>query len=424
MKRLLLITYAFPPRPSPGSLRPGYLARYLPEFGWDVTVLTPSWGEPPFRARIVPTASKPRQLNAAAPADSVLPQGSRLRRVLGTIKSTLLFPDDLSLWIPPAIRTGQRLMRAERFDAILSTALPTCAHVIGSFLSKRFSTPWIADYRDAWSGNPYMPWGPVKRSLEVFAERAAIAQASDVTTISEHIASHLSELHRREVRVIPNAYDPGDWDAIPDTPPAAFDFVYTGTMYDGKRSPDLLFEALAALKRDGHPAARAHVHFYGAAGVEVEESARKFGIGSQVTLHGVVPRPEAMRAQRASAALLLFLSMNPATSNETGSKYLEYLGARRATIVFGPADSVMRNTVARNRLGWFASNVEDAIDAVKSAYERYANGEYDFTPDASALFSARDLASAFASRLDAACETASAAKLTTRVSRTPNDGIA
>jgi hypothetical protein len=130
-----------------------------------------------------------------------------------------------------------------------------------------------------------------------------------------------------------------------------------------------------------------------------------------------------MRAQSASAALLLFLSMNPATANETGSKYLEYLGARRAMLVFGPSNSVMRNTVERNRLGWFASNVEDAIDAVKSAYERYANGQYDFTGDPSSLLSARDLARAFAYRLDNASQTASAAKPARGVSRTPNDGL-
>jgi hypothetical protein len=122
--------------------------------------------------------------------------------------------------------------------------------------------------------------------------------------------------------------------------------------------------------------------------------------------------------------LLIFLSMDPATSNETGSKFLEYLGARRAMIVFGPADSVMRETVARNRLGWFASNLQDAIHAVKSAYERYANGEYEVTSDASTLLAARDLARAFAYRLDGACEASSATTVARRLSRRPNDGIA
>jgi hypothetical protein len=93
-------------------------------------------------------------------------------------------------------------------------------------------------------------------------------------------------------------------------------------------------------------------------------------------------------------------------------------------IVFGPTDRVMRETVSRNRLGWFASNVQDAIQAVKSAYERYANGQYETTGDASTLLAARDLARAFAYRLEGASETSSAATVARRVSRTPNDGVA
>ena len=41
MKRVLLITYYYPPRPGIGSLRPCGLAKYLPEFGWEAVVLTP-----------------------------------------------------------------------------------------------------------------------------------------------------------------------------------------------------------------------------------------------------------------------------------------------------------------------------------------------------------------------------------------------
>ncbi len=53
MKRLLLVAHTFPPAPSPGALRPGYLARYLPQFGWDVTTITATSETPPFHARVV-----------------------------------------------------------------------------------------------------------------------------------------------------------------------------------------------------------------------------------------------------------------------------------------------------------------------------------------------------------------------------------
>jgi hypothetical protein len=108
-----------------------------------------------------------------------------------------------------------------------------------------------------------------------------------------------------------------------------------------------------------------------------------------------------MRAQRSAAALLIFLNMDPATGQEMGSKVLEYLGARRPIIAFGPPNSVMRDFIRRNRLGWFASNVEEAQDALRCAYGRFAAGTYELTIDSRAFPSATDLARAFAERLDA-----------------------
>ena len=52
MKRVLVITYHFPPRPAVASLRPLGLARYLPEFAWEAVILTaalPGRPDPHFR---------------------------------------------------------------------------------------------------------------------------------------------------------------------------------------------------------------------------------------------------------------------------------------------------------------------------------------------------------------------------------------
>jgi hypothetical protein len=108
-----------------------------------------------------------------------------------------------------------------------------------------------------------------------------------------------------------------------------------------------------------------------------------------------------MRAQRSAAALLVFLNMDPATGTELGSKILEYLGARRPIIAFGPANSVMRDFIRRNRLGWFASNVEEAKHALSAAHARFAAGTYELSIDSRAFPTAIDLARAFAERLDA-----------------------
>lgn len=421
MKRVLLITHAFPPEPLPGALRPGYLARYLPEYGWQATVLTPARERPAFPADIIEAG------RAAPPASSeriraMLPKGGPVRAILRLLKETLIFPDELAGWIPPAVAAGLRVMRQQRFDAILTTALPTSTHVIGAVLSRSGGVPWLADYRDLWSGNPYMGWGPVKSRVQKMAELLAMRRAAHLTTVSEPLARELRALHGKDVSVIENAYDPSDWDEVPDEPPRGFDLVYTGTMYGGKRSPQLLFRALARLREERHPAAAALIHFYGKNNDAALDEAKTFGLESQVRVHGMVPRSEALLAQRRSAAVLIFLSMDPATAKETGSKYLEYLGSRRPMLVFGPSGSVMRETISALNAGYFASETGEAERALRSLYEQYVSGRYAVTADLSRVQTAETLTAAFAGHLDAIARPAGAEQTFYRAS-SPRSGL-
>lgn len=406
MKRLLLLSYAFPPARSPGAIRPGYLARYLQPLGWDVTVVTHSHEEPPFPMRVVHVGAYAEGLTQAAQRSlSARSADAWYRRPLRAVKEAMLFPDERAPWILPALRACTRIVREERFDAVFSTALPSSMHVVGGVLAKRTGLPWIADYRDPWTGNSYMEWGPVKTALEKTAERRLLRRAAAITTISESIAEYLRAFHRRsDVHVIPNAYDQGDWSAISDVVPQTFDLCYTGTMYDGKRSPELLFAAIARLRDQGHPAGAARVHFYGPGTGAVPEASERYGLQAQVFCHGSVPRERAMQAQRESAALLIFLSTDPTTRHETGSKYLEYLGARRPMLAFGLPDSALREVIERNALGWFASDEGEAARAVSSAYDLFSGELKDYRPDHAAFFTASQLAERFAGILDGAVE--------------------
>ena len=387
MKRLLLVAHTFPPAPSPGALRPGYLVRYLPEFGWNVTTIKATDGAAPFSADVI------RAHGPVAAAIDALPF---------RVRDAVLFPDAAASWMLQAYRKGLKALRAERFDAILSTAHPPSVHVVASMLAWRTGLPWIADFRDAWAGNPYLKRGPLRRRLEYAAERALLRRASAIAAISDPIAQTLRRVHGRPVAVIPNGFDPSEWDAFPDVMPDAFELVFTGSMHDGKRTPDLLFEAIRDLAAQGDPAGlEARVAFYGPSNERAVEAAARYGIADRVRSAGVVSRPEAMAAQRKAAALLIFLSMDAATHTEMGSKYLEYAGARRPILAFGPEQSVMRAFLHERGLGWFASNAEQARDGLRQAFARFRSDAR--LSEVPALPTARDLARGFAALLDEAC---------------------
>jgi len=407
MKRLLLIAYHFPPEPAAGALRPGYLARYLRDHGWETTVLTRPLGDAGFACdRIeagLPVSALEARVRASLDQRGTRPH-SPFRSWLRSMKEQLTFPDRTAPWIRPAFRAADQAMKERPFDAILSTAMPASVHIVAWMLSRKYGTPWIADYRDPWQNNIYYPHGLVRSFTDPFAERRLLRRAARITTISEPIAQSLRALHGRRVEVIPNAYDPSEWTALRDVSPKRFSLCYTGTMYDGKRSPDLLFSALASLRNTGDAAADVSVDFYGGASDNVRVSADRFGVSDIVEQHGMVPRTQAMRAQRESAALLIFFAMDGAASTEMGSKFLEYIGARRPILAFGPADSVMRPFLERYKLGWFASNLAEAQEALRAARAYFDRGEADITVDPSAATPAPQLAARYAQLLDEATQ--------------------
>jgi hypothetical protein len=409
MKRLLLVAYHFPPNPAVGSRRPGFLARFLPEFGWDVTVLT--------RAPALPTdidcaivaapvlgasfENKIRDTLNADPRDAVRRTDGKLRGLLQRGREALMFPDNTAPWIPGAIARGFDASRKQRFDAVLSTAMPPAAHVVGAAVAGFRGLPWLADYRDPWSGNAYVRRSPLRASLELTLERRLIRRARGIITVNEPIADQLSALHRKRTVVIPNAFDRDEWERGQDGPPEAFAFCYTGSMYDGKRTPELLFSAIARLREQGHPAARVRLLFYGPNSGIVETMARRFGLMDLVEFRGTVGRAEANAAQRAASGLLMFLSSEPATTGELGSKILEYCGARRPILAFGLRESVVKPFLAEHDLGWFASDVDEATAAIVDAHARYQAGRWNVVPPQGTFFDGRALAKAFADELNA-----------------------
>ncbi len=406
MPRLLLVTYHFPPEPAAGAQRPGYLATYLPEFGWDVTVLTrPLGAGPVIAARLVTAsvfgASLERSVRSAFNGHAPARAASTPRRALRWAKEALLFPDRAAGWMPSAIARGLPLLSESGFDAVASTAMPATVHVVGATLAHRGGLPWIADYRDLWSGNPYLHRGKARARAERALERFVIRRAQALTTISPALAASLECLHGRSVTVIPNGYDPREWSPYETIRPRDFEFCYAGSMYDGRRSPRLLFEALAALRREGDAAGKTRIRFFGPNTGEVRELACRYGVDSLVEEHGTVPRADALAAQRRASNLLIFLNLDEATVHELGSKVFEYAGARRPIIAFGPRASVMREYLATHRLGWFASDLDEATAALRAAHRRFVAGDLEVQLGRGAVLDARELAGAFAAQLNA-----------------------
>src|SRR5439155_12426489 len=176
-----------------------------------------------------------------------------LRGLASLARALLYLPDLQAGWLPWACAMAPRLAR--RADLVYTTSAPYTSHLVGLWLKLRLGKPWVADFRDEWSLNPFFQYpSPALLALNRLMERRVLAHADRVlATTPGHaagLASLLPAAQRAKVRVIHNGYDPADLPDESAPPDERFTLVHVGTFY-GIRQPTSLLRALDALVAAG-----------------------------------------------------------------------------------------------------------------------------------------------------------------------------
>lgn len=221
--KILLISYYFPPLGGAGVSRPLALFKNLPHFDIDVDILTVK--NISYRT-YEPELLKDLQTDRIYRTGSLDPQ--RILYLLGMrkIKEKTIskgrslidnfFPDSKIGWVKQAVKVGRVLVENKNYDLILSTSPPISTHLIGTKLSKEFSIPYIADFRDYWTSYKPEDWFTNNRDIQKAKKllEDICDSATDVTTVSEPIQKYLSK-----GKVIFNSYDETRallWNSSPD----------------------------------------------------------------------------------------------------------------------------------------------------------------------------------------------------------------
>jgi glycosyltransferase involved in cell wall biosynthesis len=359
VRRVLLVSYYFPPLAGSGVFRPLRLAKYLPRHGWDVTVLTVS-----ARARVI---QDPALVDDVPPSVAVERTSSLEPRVpllvlhrlgLGSlarrIEPWFLVPDDQRGWVPFAVARGERVLAARPHDVVVSTAGPYSAHLAGLALKRRAGIPWVADFRDEWTTNPYLvdryptEW---HRRRNRAMERATLGSADRVVCVSEPWLNALRSVAPDEpwekFRVHPNGYDAEHFPGAAPRRPDRFRVVYAGSFY-GHRTPGTFLEGVRlALGSGGIPAEEIEVLFVGQTGEAPPEAGLPPGV-----LRTAPQRPyfESLRLLQEAAVLLLVIPREGGEGNHTG-KLFPYLASGRPILALAPEPNVAADLIRRTRSG-------------------------------------------------------------------------
>jgi glycosyltransferase involved in cell wall biosynthesis len=389
--RLLLVTYYYPPLGGSGVFRPLRLSKYLPATGWDVTVLTVSEKtrvlKDPSLIADVPAGMRVERTGSVEPRLAMIAFNRMgLRSWVRRIEPWFMVPDDQLGWVGPATRRACRVLTDRRHDAVLTTAGPYSAHLVGRRIQQRFGLPWVADFRDEWTTNPYLldryptAW---HRRLNRRLEREVVQRADRVVCVSR---PWLDSIHRcapaeppGKFVVLPNGYDADHFPDVAPRRPDRFRIVHTGTFY-GHRSPVAFLEALRRVVVEGSiPTDDLEVVLMGHGATTAGLPAQlERTIAPHLRLVGHRPYREALALIGEAAVLLLVIPREGGAGNHTG-KLFPYLASGRPILALAPEPNVAAELIRDSRSGIVTAPDDPA--AIRVALERlYADWKDGTTP--------------------------------------------
>jgi hypothetical protein len=352
-RRVLMVSYFFPPYDSTAAVEAFKFATHLPTFGWDPTVISAANDFPatlPLEGGRL-SVERTKQLDLNRPIKSLA--GQRNVSVAGyltdprTLKGRLMakggrayrnlidFPDAQIGWYPFALRRAVKLLNSTRFDAILSSAYPVTNHLVARRASLRTGVPWLADFRDLWTDNHYFQRTRSLRPLEKRWERTVVADARALSAPSAEWAAILENRFAKPTAVVPNAFDPSDYPQR-SAVPKKFTLTYTGVLYPRKQDAAPLLRAIAYLKqRNEISAGDFELRFVGRYVEGLRTRIVDLGIEDLVTVGPSIPHKDALGLQIDSTALLFLSWMHEEGKGWYSAKLYEYLGASRPILALG-----------------------------------------------------------------------------------------
>ena len=421
MKKVLIISYKFPPDPNIGGFRIHGLAKYLPEFGWEAIILTTTLpGNPNAQFRVIQTPyydvigtwKKRFRLKSEEGVKkqfgitTIKNKKSLLDYILFFLEEIIACPDAQKGWYKYAVKAGSEILNNEHIDAMISCSKPETCHFIANELKTKYKIPWIADFRDLWAQNHYYQYGIIRRFRKTKLELKTLSRADVLVTVSPLWAEKLSILHRGKVAyTITNGFDPAEMNTKRFGLTSKFTITYTGMIYPGKQAPSKLFAALRGLISDGFMDPNdVEVRFYGPENELLASEIEEYGLSDIAKQYGVVPRQTSFEKQRESQLLLL---LNWEDQRERGwypLKIFEYLAAQRPILAIGGSgDDVTKKLLDETKEGMYAPSVEDIKIILRELYQEYKlKRKVSYNGDIEKIdkYSCREMARKFAEVLD------------------------
>ena len=376
LKNILIIASLY------GSKRVLGLARYLPEFGWSPTIITPpvSW-QPTIISSSKPEIDGVRIIETGYGSlkDPLLRVGQRLNRAPNRIMGKLLhfggailnYPDSYSGWRKFALQAAITEIENNNVQAIMSIC-PVTSHIVAGKLKERYGVLWVADFPDLWSQNYNYSYGPIRRMMDHNLEKKTMRNVDIITTPTPKI-DRLGKLHRNKpIHTITLGYNHEEY-AVEVATTKKFTITYTGLIYAGKQYPQKVLHALSDLiRRRFISRSDCEVRFYGPYMDWLSTYVNELGLSDIVQQYATVCHEAIVKIQKESQVLLLLDWDDLREYGAYTAKVFEYIGANRPVLATGGMHgNAISDLLKQTNAGVHATSYEEICRGLLQYYREY-----------------------------------------------------
>jgi glycosyltransferase involved in cell wall biosynthesis len=386
-KKILIVSYYWPPAGGPGVQRWLKFVKYLPEFAIEPHVYVPENPTYPLLDEKLVSEVSDTVIIVKQPifepyglasifskkktkkiSSGIMPNQKKqtlVEKLLLWIRGNVFIPDARVFWVKPSVSFLKKYLDEHQIDTLITTGPPHSLHLIGLQLKKELNITWLADFRDPWTTIGYhnqlrlSSWASKKHKD---LERKVMNSCDQLIVTSPTTKAEFEAITSKPIAVITNGYDVEETNAKPlDT---QFTLAHIGSLLSA-RNPIILWKALQELILENEAfKLQFQLKLIGAVSAEVLHSIKEYGLESHVNYLGYLPHNEAIVAQRSSQILLLIEIDSEETKCIIPGKLFEYMVSERPIIAIGPEQADFAQIIKETNTGTFFTYGE--LKALKS----------------------------------------------------------
>lgn len=439
-KKVLIISYYWPPSGGSGVQRWLKIVKYLNNLGWEPIVYTPENPEYPeidtTLLSDIPASLKVlkqpiwepyhfyKMLVGLKKDDKIGAGFMSEKKKIGItekisvwLRGNLFIPDARMLWIKPSVKFLSHYIDQEPgIKAIISTGPPHSMHLIAQRLHQRTGIPWLADFCDPWTSIDFYN----QLQLTYFAdkkhrrlERNVLQSATKVVVVTRTMASEFEQLYPRKYDIVTNGFDHADINLLRNEPAdTKFSLSHIGSLVPS-RNPAILWKTLQLMvNKDLEFANDLEIKLVGKVDHSILEAIECAGLTSFVRRINYLPHDKALEETRKSRVLLLLINQTPNAKGILTGKLFEYLAVKKPILCIGPCDGDVAEVLSETQSGYVCDfdDSESLEKYIKEYYADYRNGKQLYSPSNINYFSWEYLAGMISTHLDEITTTSTTAE--------------